>query len=44
MTFRVTLTAVVMLIIGAPSVYEVLMHSNHMLSKPATIGKVNDKG
>jgi urea transport system substrate-binding protein len=28
----------------APSGFEVTMQSNHMLSKPAMIGKVNDKG
>ena len=28
----------------APSGYEVMMNGNHMLSKPAMIGKVNDKG
>lgn len=30
--------------LNAPSGYEVMMQSNHMLSKPAMIGKVNDKG
>jgi urea transport system substrate-binding protein len=30
--------------LAAPSGFEVVMHSNHMLSKPAMIAKVNDKG
>lgn len=30
--------------LAAPSGFEVAMHGNHMLSKPAMIAKVNDKG
>ena len=29
---------------SAPSGFEVVMQSNHMLSKPAMIAKINDKG